>query len=120
MKIKSIIVILSIILILFSTIPISNAAVQTVNPGDFSPSFKSGDLDAAGKLKPVTSAIRAVGIIVAVIILMVLGIRYMLGSVEQRAEYKKTMVPYIVGIVLLLLTTTLVGVIYNAMQAVNS
>ena len=32
---------------------------------------------------------------------MILGIKYMTGSAEEKAEYKKTMVPYLVGAVIL-------------------
>lgn len=32
---------------------------------------------------------------------MILGIKYMLGSTEQKATYKKSMLPYLVGAVLL-------------------
>lgn len=49
----------------------------------------------------IATIIRNVGIILAVVILMILGIKYMMGSAEEKAEYKKTMIPYIVGAVLL-------------------
>ena len=37
----------------------------------------------------------------------------MAGSVEQRAEYKKTMMPMLIGMIMLFTTTTIVGIIYN-------
>lgn len=40
-----------------------------------------------------------VGAAVAVIVGIVIGIKYMIGSVEEKAEYKKMLVPYIVGCV---------------------
>ena len=43
-----------------------------------------------------------VGIVVAVITLLILGIKYMMGSASEKAEYKKTMILYVVGITLLL------------------
>lgn len=39
----------------------------------------------------IVKVIAAVGAIVSVIVLMILGIKYMIGSVEEKAEYKKTM-----------------------------
>ena len=38
--------------------------------------------------------------ILAIIIIAVLGVKYMMGSTEEKAEYKKTMMPYLVGAVL--------------------
>lgn len=50
----------------------------------------------------IANILSTIGIIVAVIVLLVLGIKYMMGSASEKAEYKKTMIPYLVGIVLLL------------------
>lgn len=49
----------------------------------------------------VVSIITTIGIIVAVIVLLILGIKYMMGSASEKAEYKKTMIPYLVGAVLI-------------------
>ena len=49
----------------------------------------------------IISVITTIGIVVAVIVLLVLGIKYMMGSASEKAEYKKTMIPYLVGAVLI-------------------
>ena len=49
----------------------------------------------------IVNIITTIGIIVAVIVLLVLGIKYMMGSASEKAEYKKTMIPYLVGAVLI-------------------
>ena len=49
----------------------------------------------------IAKVVKVVGIFVAVIIIMVLGVRYMMGSAEEKAEYKKVMIPYLIGAVLL-------------------
>ena len=49
----------------------------------------------------IVSIITTVGIIVAVIVLLILGIKYMMGSASEKAEYKKTMIPYLVGAILI-------------------
>ena len=38
--------------------------------------------------------------IIAVVVIAVLGVKYMMGSTEEKAEYKKTMIPYLVGAIL--------------------
>ena len=43
------------------------------------------------------SVIRHVGMVVSVAILMIMGIKYMVGSIEEKSEYKKEMIPYLVG-----------------------
>ena len=69
--------------------------------------------------KAIVSVVRVVGVIVAVVVLLILGIKYMVGSAEERAEYKKTMVPYIVGAVLIFASTTLVGIVYDLATSLN-
>lgn len=49
----------------------------------------------------IVDIITTIGIIVAVIVLLILGIKYMMGSASEKAEYKKTMIPYLVGAVLI-------------------
>ena len=61
----------------------------------------------------IIGIIQAVGSIVAVIVLLILGIKYMMGSAEEKAEYKKTMLPYLIGAVILLLASNIVGAIFN-------
>lgn len=61
----------------------------------------------------IMGILQVVGILAAVIILMVLGIKYMMGSAEEKAEYKKTMMPYIIGAILIFAATTIANAIYN-------
>ena len=37
----------------------------------------------------------------------------MMGSAEEKAEYKKTMIPYVVGAILLFAATTIANAVYN-------
>lgn len=67
----------------------------------------------------VVNIIQIVGIVIAVIVLLVIGIKYMIGSASEKAEYKKTMIPYIVGAVLVFAGTSLVKVIYSLATAVK-
>lgn len=67
----------------------------------------------------VVTIINVVGIVIAVIILLIIGIKYMIGSASEKAEYKKTMIPYIVGAVLIFAGTSLVRVIYSLANSVS-
>ena len=63
----------------------------------------------------ILGLIQVIGTFVAVGILMILGIKYMMGSAEEKASYKKSMVPYIVGAVLLFAAVNIVSMIYDTM-----
>ena len=57
-----------------------------------------------------------VGSGIAVIALIVLGIKYMMGSVEEKAEYKKTMMPYVIGALMVFGASAIVGFISAAIK----
>lgn len=63
--------------------------------------------------KKILGAITAIGIVASVIILALLGIKYILGSIEEKAEIKEGLVPYIIGVVLLTGIPTIVSILYN-------
>ena len=44
--------------------------------------------------------LRNIAAIVSVVAISIIGVRYMVGSVEQRAEYKQTMMPVVIGCIL--------------------
>lgn len=119
MKIKKIMmIVIFIVVMLVSFISNVNA---TINPEDYKP----GDLvvedyyDAFKFAGVILNAIVVVGLVISVTMCIILGIKYMTGSVEQKAEYKKTMIPMIVGIIMLFTTTTIVGIIYNLVINLN-
>lgn len=60
----------------------------------------------------LVSIITSIGIVVSVIAIAILGVKYMLGSVEERAEYKKTLMPYLIGATLVFGASTIAQIIY--------
>ena len=61
----------------------------------------------------IITILTTIGVIASVIVLIVLGIKYMMGSAEEKAEYKKTMMPYIVGAALIFAASAFAQVIYQ-------
>ena len=116
MKNKKILFIFTIILfltIVFGCPLIGEALTDpTENPGAWNPTIED-DPALNEKIENVLGVINTIGIVVAVIILMILGIKYMLGSVEEKADYKKAIIPYLIGMFLLVSVTTLPNIIYQ-------
>ena len=67
----------------------------------------------------ILGIIQIVGIILSVGCLMILGIKYMMGSAEEKAEYKKTFIPYIIGAILLFAAAALAETIYDWAHGLN-
>lgn len=54
-----------------------------------------------------------VAAIISVIVLILIGIKYMFGSVEEKAQYKKTLIPYVVGAGLVFAASSIASAVYN-------
>lgn len=72
------------------------------------------------KISVILTVITTIGIILSVLMLAFIGIKYMLGSVEEKAEYKKDMVPYLVGAILLFGITTIIKVLQEIGTSINN
>lgn len=108
--------ILSAVLMVVMMITIASNFVyaDTMNPADLignSTFTGSGDIVNMGQ--SVIGLVQLVGTILSVVILVVIGIKYMMGSTEEKAEYKKTLIPYIVGAIVIFAASWLSGIVYN-------
>ena len=68
----------------------------------------------------IVGVIQIAGVVIAVVVILVIGIKYVIGSAEEKAEYKKTMIPYIVGAILIFAGATIVNVLYSMIIGLNS
>ena len=91
----------------------SIVCATTIGGVNIDPNSGNGSIQIVSVGNKIMGIIQVVGILAAVIILMVLGIKYMMGSAEEKAEYKKTMIPYIIGAVLIFAAATIANAIYS-------
>lgn len=117
-SVKLISIILIAAMLVMSLTTVVQAAGGTA--GSFAEDLANGGINnpesatgLMGLAKQIIGIINVIGVVVAVIILLVLGIKYMTGSVEEKAEYKKTFVPYLIGALLVFGAPTIVNVIVN-------
>ena len=57
--------------------------------------------------------------LISVLAIIIIGIKYMLGSVEEKAQYKETLGPYFLGAVLVFGITNILTIIYNIANSFN-
>lgn len=110
---------ITIILISIITIVLFiNASVFAVdNPDSFDPSknpANTKDNQTAVKIiGKILATIKVIGICLAVIMLTIIGLKYMFGSLEEKANYKENIIPYIAGCFLLASATTIPSIVYD-------
>lgn len=68
----------------------------------------------------ILGILQVAGIIIGAIILTVLGIKYMTGSLEEKAEYKKTMIPYVVGAVIIIAAPTITKGLFSLISNLSA
>lgn len=115
---KKILIGISIILVLITVFcSISYAkGVDDIGFGnidDYKPGSITGYNKVAAKAGGVLNVIQVIGMVLSVVVLIILGIKYILGSVEQKAEFKHTMIPYLIGVAILFTGSFLPAFIYN-------
>jgi len=117
---KYIVIILSVVLLtlILSASILEVQAVGLDKLGDSSSYIQeSGDNRKAIDIgNVVVGVIRTVGEAIAVVMLSIIGLRYVMGSVEEKAEYKQTMWPYILGAVLIFAGAALTNIIYEILN----
>lgn len=95
---KSIVGILLIIFILLIIPNQTDASIAGVNPDDFKNIAVEEDL--AGSLGDIIGIVQIVGVAVSVIACIVMGIRYVLSTTEDRADIKKKLIPFVIGAII--------------------
>jgi len=66
----------------------------------------------------IIGMVQAIGSIASVLVLIILGIKYMMGSAEEKAEYKKTFIPYLIGAILVFAASNLASMIFGFAKGV--
>ena len=88
------------------------------DPGNIEDAFNDTEqiTNIAGTLVAV---IRTIGIVVTVITLMLIGIKYMTGSLEEKADYKKSMIPYLIGVFIFFALSQIIAIIMELTSNLN-
>ena len=112
MKAKKAQKILSFILVIIMIFFLISPVVNATQPSDIKEVVvDTKDLEQTGN--NILRILQTFGVILSVIILIIIGIKYMLGSVEEKAEYKKTLMPYVIGAALIFAASAFAQIAYD-------
>lgn len=115
-KVLPIIIIVAVIGLIFC----STAFAAVTDPTQFSgnPSANTQGIENVGNY--IITIVTVIGTVASVIVLIVLGLKYMMGSAEEKAEYKKTLLPYVIGALLVFAASAIAGFVYQAASSVKN
>lgn len=112
MNTKKLIKIVSALVLIVMIISMVSTVLAVTDPGTLK-GDTSGDAKINNIGKKIIGFVQAIGTVVSVLILVVLGIKYMMGSAEEKAEYKKTMIPYLIGAILIFAASNIASAVYS-------
>ena len=92
-----------------------DSKIQTYKPDEV-----GDETQLVDKISIIAVVIRNVGIAIAVIALMIIGIRNMLASAEEKSIIKQSLPGYLVGIVLVVSISLLPSIIEAIMKQINN
>lgn len=116
-KLKKALILLFITTIVFFNItPISMAADGLIEVNKIQ---ANGNSEAAGDMVVVVGRIlglvRNIAVVLAVIIIAYLGIKFIMGSPEEKSEYQKSFIPLVVGIVVVVGAVQIATMLFGVM-----
>ena len=119
-KIVSFFMILMIVLSVATTVLAADSKSDKVTPDTINGGNSDVDVSGISEIgSDIVRVLTTVGVVASVIVLVVLGIKYMMGSAEEKAEYKKTLMPYVIGAVLVFAASSAATIIFNFASDIN-
>lgn len=108
----SIIVILILTIILFTNVSYAQSVGDDITQWEFKidQDIPSIVLKYIGVF---IAFVRNMSIIITIIVITLLGIKFMLGSVQEKAEYKKSFITIIIGSIFITMSITIVDAIFT-------
>lgn len=120
-SVLNIIIIMLIALICLSSISYVHASSDPIeNPGFYEPTDTTGNNTKFIEIgNIIISVMQVLGTVIAVVAMMVIGIRYMFGSLQDRANFKETMIPYLIGAIMVFAIPTILKIIFDLVNSIN-
>jgi trbC/VIRB2 family len=110
-KVQKIVAVLMLTIMLVSMVNVISLAAN-ITPKDIkADEVKTDAISTAGK--KLVGVFQAIGIVLSVVVLTVIGIKYLMGSAEEKADYKKSLIPYVVGAALVFTASVFAQSIYE-------
>lgn len=119
-KMKLISMVVVIMIMIFTLLSAVYEVKADFNPGDIinkvGTEANTTNVDTTllnAKAGKILAYIRNIAVIAGVIVITILGVKYMTGSLEEKAEYKKSFIPLIVGIIVIMAATAIATTIFS-------
>lgn len=112
--------ILTVLLVAVMVLSVCSSVFAGMNPNEIKPDYTNVDSTNIKNIAgSVLGWVRNIAAILSVVLIAILGVKFMLGSTEERAEYKKSFMPLIIGLFVVLAASTIASWIWGALDVVK-
>lgn len=113
MNVKKVQKIVSALMLTVMLITMVSAVSLATTPSEITAdnTVTSSSITTAGQ--KIVGVLQVVGVVLSVIMLTVIGIKYLMGSAEEKADYKKSLMPYVIGAALVFTASIFAQAIYD-------
>ena len=115
MKTKTLKIVITVLMAIFTICSISKIVLATPNITPIPPSEDdmSGVNNIAGK---ILGLIQAAAGVAAVVLVAIFGFKFIMGSANEKADYQKSFIPLIVGVVVVFAATSIAKILFNTFK----
>ena len=117
---KKIFFTITILIIAILLIPIKGYCIDQIISGMSGSSDLVDGGNITTQLNSILSLVRFVGSGISIIVVLMLGIKYMIASVDEKAEIKKRAIPIVIGCVIIFATTNIVVIINDFVTDIST
>ena len=115
-------IIITLLMVFIMLLQVRCVYADTINPDYYNPESDrnvSNEVSLDNKAKIIVSVIRGIGIVISVVSLMIIGIREVTASAEEKSIIKQAMPGYILGAIMVFVITLIPTLIYNFSQGLK-
>ncbi len=113
-------ILMVLILVSVANTVFAGSSSSLIDPGSLTGEGASGGTQIESLGNQIIGIVTMIGIVISVLVLVILGIKYMIGSAQEKAEYKKTMIPYVIGAILVFAASTIATIVMNIADGIQS
>lgn len=112
--IKLLLICILLIIVIKTAVLADNSIDTNVTIGKTPAIHESDDI-----IKSILGVLQAIGSVISVVALSIIGIRYMFSSLEEKAKMKGVIIYYIIGAVFVFATSNILGIVYNTISEIK-
>lgn len=119
---QKLIKIITVIFMVFLVVNFASVVyADDIDPDDFKDIYnQSGTSTLSNKTGQIINIVQIAGTGISVIALIVLGIKYILSSPNEKATVKEQLIPYVIGAIIFFAASNLVAIVIGFAQGISA